>query len=72
MPAYVAALSCLQEDKPVPFETTHITAENDEEAVRQAVEWRVTTVTTINRRTWLEVFREGESRAFHSKEIGRL
>jgi len=35
MPAYVAALSCLQEDKPVPFETTHITAENDEEAVRQ-------------------------------------
>jgi|SoiMethySBSTD1v2_1073268.scaffolds.fasta_scaffold3151890_2 hypothetical protein len=72
MPAYVAALSCLQDDKPVPYETSQITAENDEDAVRKAVEWRVTTVTTIDRRTWLEVFREGESRAFHSKEIARI
>jgi hypothetical protein len=73
MPEYVAALSALsQETKLVPHETTPITAENDDEAVQKAIEWRTSTFTTINGRTWLEVFREGESKAFHSKEIGRI
>jgi hypothetical protein len=72
MPEYVAALSVLRETKLVPHETAPITAENDDEAVGKAVEWRTSTFTTINGRTWLEVFREGESKAFHSKEIGQI
>ena len=72
MPEYVAALSALsKEAKLIPHEATEITADNDDEAVRKAVEWRTKTFTNINGRAWLEVFREGESKAFHSKEIGQ-
>jgi hypothetical protein len=75
MPEYVAALSAqsaLQETKLVPHETMPITAENDDEAVRKAIDWRINTFTSIDGRAWLEVFREGESKAFHSKEIGQI
>jgi hypothetical protein len=69
---YVAGLSCLQDTKLVPVETTKITAENDDEAVEKAVKWRLNTLTAIDERTWLEVFRDGESMAFYSKEIARI
>ena len=54
----------------VPFESLNIVAKDDEEAVRKAVEWRITTPTTIDRETWLQVLRDGK--AIHSKGIGRL
>jgi hypothetical protein len=69
---YVAGLSCLQETKLVPAETTKITAENDDEAVEKAVKWRLSALTAIDGEAWLEVFRDGESKAFYSKEIGRI
>jgi hypothetical protein len=75
MPEYVAALSALSRKtgtKLIPHETAPITAETDDEAVQKAIKWRTSTFTTTNGRTWLEVFREGESKAFHSKEIGRI
>jgi hypothetical protein len=72
MSDYVAGFCCMQGADLVPFETTPITADNDDEAVQKAVEWRTTTPTTINRRTWLQVFRGGESKAFHTKEIARI
>ena len=72
MSDYVAGLWCLKESELVPVESTPITADNDDEAVQKAVEWRMTTLTTVDGRTWLQVFREGESKAFHAKEIVRI
>ena len=70
MPEYVAGLCYMKGAELVPFETLNITADNDDDAVRQAVEWRVSTVITIDRRTWLQVLRNGS--AIHSQEIGRI
>jgi len=60
----------MEGDELVPFESLNIVAKDDEEAVRKAVEWRITTLTTIDRETWLQVLRDGK--AIHSKGIGRL
>jgi hypothetical protein len=70
MPDYVAGLCYMQGAEVVPFETKTITADNDEDAVRQAVEWRLSTITTVDGRTWLQVLRDGS--AIFSKEIGQL
>jgi hypothetical protein len=72
MSNYVAGLWYLKESELVPAESTPITADDDDEAVRKAIQWRMTAATTIDGRTWLQVFRVGESKAFHAKEIGRL
>jgi hypothetical protein len=53
-----------------PFESVNITAGDNNDAVRQAVEWRVTTLTTISGRTWLQVLLDGK--AVYSQEIGQL
>lgn len=70
MPDCVAAICYMEGTEVVPFETKAIVADNDDDAVRQAVEWRMATLTTIDQRTWLQVLRDGV--AIFSKEIGRL
>jgi hypothetical protein len=70
MPDYVAGLCNMQDGELVPMETKRITADNDDDAVRQAVEWRVSTFTAVEGRTWLQVLRDGS--AIFSKEIGRI
>jgi hypothetical protein len=67
---YVAALCHMQGSEVVPSETERITADNDDDAVRLAVEWRTSTFTTVDGRAWLQVIRDGS--AIFSKEIGRL
>lgn len=70
MPDYIAGLCVMEGTELVPFETKTLTADNDDHAVRQAVKWRLATPTTIDRRTWLQVLRDGTS--IHSQEIGRI
>jgi hypothetical protein len=70
MPDYIAALCHMQGSEVVPSETMRITADNDDDAVRQAVEWRTSTFTTVEERAWLQVLRDGS--AIFSKEIGQL
>jgi hypothetical protein len=71
MPEYVAGLCRMQGSELVPFETKSISAENHDEAVRQAVEWLLSsTNTTIDDSTWLQVLQDGS--AIFSREIGQL
>jgi hypothetical protein len=70
MPEYVAGLCRMQGSELVPFDTKSISAENHDEAVRQAVEWLSSTYTTIDDSTWLQVLCDGS--AFFSKEFGQL
>ena len=54
-----------------PFETVVITADDDPDAVRQAIEWRLakTLTTMLVMATWLQVLRDGKS--IYSEEIGK-
>ena len=70
MSDYVAGLCHMRGTEIVPFETKTITADNDDDAVRQAVEWRVNSLTAIDGRTWLQVLLDGK--AVYSQEIGRF
>ncbi len=72
MPEYVAALCHMPGTVPVPFESVNITAEDDEEAIRKAVQWRVETVSAapLDQETWLQVLLNGK--AVHSQKIGRF
>lgn len=70
MPDYVAGLCTMENGEIVPFETMNVAAKDDDDAVRQAIEWRVSTLTTIDRRAWLQVLRDGA--AIFSQEIGRI
>jgi hypothetical protein len=71
MPEYVAGLCRMQDSELVPFDTKKFSADNHDEAVRQAVEWLLSSAnTTIDDRTWLQVICDGS--AFFSKEIGQL
>jgi hypothetical protein len=70
MSDYVAGFCYMDGAELVPFETKRIAADDDDDAVRQAVEWRIATLTTIDRRTWLQVLRDGVS--IYSQEIGRI
>jgi hypothetical protein len=70
MPEYVAGLCRMQGSELVGFETKEFSADNHDEAVRQALEWFLSTNATIDDRTWLQVICDGS--AFFSKEIGQL
>jgi hypothetical protein len=71
MPEYIAGLCRMQGSDLVPFDTMKFSADNHDEAVRQAVEWFLSsTNTAIDDRTWLQVHCDGS--AFFSKEIGQL
>ena len=70
MPEYVARLCRMQGSKLVPFDTKEFSADNHDEAVRQAVELFLSINTTIDGKTWLQVLCDDS--AFFSKEIGQL
>ena len=72
MSEYVAGLCYMAGTEVVPVETQTITAADDAEAIRKAEEWRINTISAvpIDRRTWLQVLRDG--RAIHSQEIGQF
>jgi hypothetical protein len=70
MPEYVAGLYRMQGSELVPFDTMKFSAENHDEAVRQAVEWLASKDMAIDDSTWLQVLCDGS--AFFSKEIGQL
>jgi len=70
MAEYVAGLCYMEGTDLVPFDTLTITANDDDEAVRKAIEWRIATLTSIDRETWLQVLLDGK--AIYSKGIGRL
>ena len=50
------------------YDTEHLVAIDDTEAIRKATEWRVTAAATIDERTWLQVLLDGS--AIHSEELG--
>jgi hypothetical protein len=66
---YIAALCHLVGTEITPFETLSITAADDEEAVRKANEWQLSTVfpAAIEEETWLQVLRDG--RAIYSQKF---
>ena len=70
MPEYTAGLCVMEGTELVPVESLSITAADDDEAVRKAIEWRVATLTTVDRETWLQVLRDGT--AVYSKAYGRI
>jgi hypothetical protein len=50
------------------YDTEHISAVDNAEAIRKATVWRVTSAATIDERTWLQVLLDGS--AIHSEELG--
>jgi hypothetical protein len=50
------------------YDSEHLFAVDNAEAIRKATEWRVTAAATIDERTWLQVLLDGA--AFHSEELG--
>jgi hypothetical protein len=71
MPEYVARLCRMQDGDLVPFDTKEFSAGNHDKAVRQAVEWFLSSTNAmIDDRTWLQVLLDGS--VIFSKEIGRL
>jgi hypothetical protein len=72
MTEYVAGVCQMAGTELVPLETLAITAANDDEAVRKAIEWQTGTVSSfpIDQRTWLQVLCNGKS--VYSREFGRI
>ena len=70
MPEYVAELCHMPGNELIPFDTKEFSADNHDEAVKQAIEWLSLTDIAIDDSTWLQVIFNGS--AFFSKEIGQL
>lgn len=65
---YVAALCHMKDGVLQSYDSEHLFAVDNAEAIRKATEWRVTAAATIDERTWLQVLLDGA--AFHSEELG--
>lgn len=65
---YVAALCHMKDGALQSYDSEHLFAVDNAEAIRKATEWRVTAAATIDERTWLQVLLDGV--AFHSEELG--
>lgn len=65
---YVAALCHMKNGSLRSYDSEHLLAVDNAEAIRKATEWRVTAAATIDERTWLQVLLDGA--AFHSEELG--
>jgi hypothetical protein len=65
---YVAALCHMRDGTLQSYDSEHLFAVDDAEAIRKATEWRVTAAATIDERTWLQVLLHGA--AFYSEELG--
>jgi hypothetical protein len=69
MPDYVVALCHFSVDEFVPYESTRISAENDERAKEKANEWMNKNYALVDDRTWLQVVRGGTG--IYSKRLGK-
>ena len=65
---YVAALCHMKEGTLQSYDSEHLFAVDNAEAIRMATEWRETAAVTIDERTWLQVLLDGA--AFYSEELG--
>jgi hypothetical protein len=65
---YIAALYHMRDGALHSYDSEHLLAIDDTEAIRKATEWRVTAAATIDQRTWLQVLLDGS--AIHSEELG--
>jgi hypothetical protein len=65
---YIAALCHMKDGALHSYDTDHIFAVDNAEAIRKATVWRVTSAATIDERTWLQVLLDGT--AIHSEELG--
>ena len=65
---YIAALCHMRDGALHSYDSEHLLAIDDTEAIRKATEWRVTAAATIDERTWLQVLLDGS--AIHSEELG--
>jgi hypothetical protein len=66
---YIAALCHMKDGALHSYDSEHLLAIDNNEAIRKATEWRVTAAATIDERTWLQVLLDGS--AIHSEELGR-
>ncbi|MEO6839182.1 MAG: hypothetical protein ABI192_00300 [Bradyrhizobium sp.] len=65
---YVVALCHMRDGALQSYDSDHLFAADNAEAIRKATEWRVTAAATIDERTWLQVLLDGT--AIHSEELG--
>lgn len=65
---YVAALCHLRDGYLARYDSAHLQAVDNVEAIRKATVWRVTAAATIDERTWLQVL--VDDIAIHSEELG--
>lgn len=65
---YVAALCHMKDGVLQSYDSEHLFAVDNAEAIRKATEWRVTAAATIDEKTWLQVLLDGA--AFYSEELG--
>jgi hypothetical protein len=65
---YLASLCHMRNGALASYDSEHLSAVDDAEAIRKATVWRVTAAATIDERTWLQVLLDGT--AFHSEELG--
>jgi hypothetical protein len=65
---YVAALCHMRDGVLEPYDTDRFFALDKAEAIQKATIWRVTTASTIDEKTWLQVMLNGS--AIHSEDLG--
>ena len=65
---YVATLCHMRDGALARYDSEHLHAADNIEAIRNATEWRVTAAATIDERTWLQVMFDGV--AIRSEELG--
>jgi hypothetical protein len=65
---YIAALCHMKEGALHSYDSEHLLAVDNTEAIRKATEWRVTAAATIDQRTWVQVLLDGS--AIYSEELG--
>ena len=65
---YIATLCHMRDGFLQRYDSEHLHATDDTDAIRKATVWRVTAAATIDERTWLQVLVDGV--AFHSEELG--
>jgi hypothetical protein len=65
---YVATLCHMRDGLLQRYDSEHLHATDNTDAIRKATVWRVTAAATIDERTWLQVLVDDV--AIHSEELG--
>jgi hypothetical protein len=65
---YIATLCHIRDGFLQRYDSEHLNAIDNTDAIRKATVWRVTAAATINERTWLQVLVDDV--AIHSEELG--